>query len=381
MTRLQGDWFRSAPVQQLAHIFSSAGFALHFVGGCVRNDLMGEPISDLDLSTNALPDQVLKLAGSAGLKAVPTGIEHGTITVVVDGEGFEITTYRKDVETDGRRAVVAFASTMEEDAHRRDFTMNALYADAEGRVIDPLGGLPDLLARRVRFIDNAGQRIREDYLRILRFFRFHAWYGDVAEGPDAEALSAIAENLGGLGALSKERVGAEMRKLLSAPDPAPSVALMSSCGVLGSVLPGADATYLAVLVHLEGNRAPDPMRRLAILGGEVPEDRLRLSRKEARRYAVLRDQMGASTSLSELAYRDGADIAHDVALLRAAMMGQALLPDTENLISRGARAVFPVKPADLMPDYTGPELGAHIKTLEARWIASGFTLTREELLK
>ncbi len=381
MTVLKGDWYQAASVQRLAAVFSNAGFALHFVGGCVRNDLMDEPISDLDLSTNARPKQVMELAQSAELKAVPTGIDHGTITVVVDGEGFEITTYRKDVETDGRRAVVAFADSMEEDAHRRDFTMNALYADAQGRVIDPLNGLPDLRARRVRFIDDANARIREDYLRTLRFFRFQAWYGNNAEGPDADALAAISVNLDGLETLSRERVGAEMLKLLSAPDPAPAVATMASCGVLDKVLPGADATKLAVLVHLENGRTAKPIRRLALLGGENPADRLRLSRKEVRQLAQLRAEMGRMTPAAELAYREGRDVAYDVALLWAAVMGMPMDPTVEAGISAGTSAVFPVKPTDLMPDYSGLALGNHLKALEARWIASGFTLTREELLK
>lgn len=381
MTRLTGDWFRQDRVLALSDAFAAAGYQLHFVGGCVRNALMDEPISDLDLSTDAHPNQIMELAAAAGFKPVPTGIDHGTITVVVDGEGFEITTYRRDVETDGRRAVVAFAETMEEDAHRRDFTMNALYADVEGNVIDPLGGLPDLRMRRVRFIDDATARIREDYLRTLRFFRFHAWYGDDAEGPDPEALAAISENLDGLETLSKERVGTELLKLLAAPDPAPAVATMEQCGVLARFLPGADATSLPVLVHLEAEISPDPIRRLAALGGQDVADVLRLSRKNAKRLRVLRDGMGGMMSSGELAYRHGAEVAIDIVLLRAAQMAQPLEADFMNDIDKGAYALFPISPTDLMPEYSGPALGAKLNELETRWIASGFTLTREELLR
>lgn len=380
MKRLSGNWYKTPEVQKLAKIFAEAGFDVHFVGGCVRNDLMGVPISDLDLSTNARPEQVLQLAENAGLRAVPTGIEHGTVTVVVAGKGFEITTYRKDVQTDGRRAVVAFADTMEEDAHRRDFTMNALYADADGAILDPLGGLPDVQARRIRFIDNAADRIREDYLRTLRFFRFMAWYGDPSEGPDQEALAAIASNLSGLETLSKERVGAELHKLLAAPDPGPAMATMMQSGVLPAVLPGADVTFLPVLLHLEGAIPPNAIRRLAVLGGDTVADRLRLSRKDARRLEQLREGMESTQSIAELSYRNGAEIARDIALLRAAQMGVPLDPDFEADISAGAGAVFPVKPADLMPDYSGPALGERLRLLEARWIASGFHLTREDLL-
>lgn len=380
MTRLSGDWFRQDRVLALSKVFAAEGHQLHFVGGCVRNALMGEPISDLDLSTDALPDQVMELTTQAGFKPVPTGIDHGTITVVVDGEGFEITTYRKDVETDGRRAVVAFADTMEEDAHRRDFTMNAIYADVEGQVIDPLGGLPDLYARRVRFIDDATARIREDYLRTLRFFRFHAWYGDERQGPDPDALAAISANLDGLETLSKERIGSELLKLLAAPDPAPAVATMEQCGVLARFLPGADPKALPVLVHLEAERSPDPIRRLAALGSEGVAEALRLSRKQAKRLEILREEMGSMTPSAELAYRHGADIARDIVLLRAAQMGQEVAAGVMDDIAKGARAQFPILPVDLMPDYSGPALGAKLKELEARWVASGFTLTREELL-
>ncbi|WP_424943580.1 CCA tRNA nucleotidyltransferase [Aliiroseovarius crassostreae] len=380
MTRLTGDWFRQDRVLALSNAFAASGYQLHFVGGCVRNALMDEPIADLDLSTDARPDQVMELAAAAGFKPVPTGIDHGTITVVVDGEGFEITTYRKDVETDGRRAVVAFADTMEEDAHRRDFTMNALYADVEGHVIDPLGGLPDLYVRRVRFIDDATARIREDYLRTLRFFRFYAWYGDEQQGPDPDALAAISANLDGLETLSKERVGSELLKLLAAPDPAPAVATMEQCGVLARFLPGADPTAMPVLVHLEAELSPDPIRRLAALGGEGVAEALRMSRKDAKRLAEMRNGMGSMTPSAELAYRHGADMARDIVLLRAAQMGQEVAAGVMDDIAKGARAQFPIVPADLMPEISGPALGAKLNELEARWVASGFTLTREELL-
>ena len=214
------------------------------VGGAVRNALLGEPVEDIDIATDARPGQVVDLARAAGLKPVPTGIEHGTVTVVADGRGFEVTTFRRDVETDGRRAVVAFSNRIEDDAARRDFTMNALYAEPSGEVLDPVGGLPDLSARRVRFVGDPDRRIIEDYLRILRFFRFHAHCGRPGAA-DAEALAACARHAGGLARISRERIGAEMRKLLSAEDPVEAVRLMEESGVLAQVLPGARAGGLA----------------------------------------------------------------------------------------------------------------------------------------
>ncbi|OYX44580.1 MAG: CCA tRNA nucleotidyltransferase [Rhodobacterales bacterium 32-67-9] len=378
--RIDGDWIEADGVQRVLHLLTDAGHQGLLVGGCVRNALLHQPVADIDIATDAVPERVIALAKAAGLKVVPTGIEHGTVTIIVAGEPHEVTTFRRDVETHGRHATVAFATRIEEDAARRDFTMNALYADAGGRLIDPLGGLPDLLERRVRFVGDAGARIREDYLRILRFFRFHAWYGDPEVGMDAGALSACAENSVGTESLSRERIGHEMRRLLAAPDPAPAVAAMRATGVLGRVLPGTDPRALAPLVHLEPPYAPDWLRRLAALGGPDPTDALRLSRDEARKLTVLSDGIGSMEGPAELAYRHGAELARDVVLLRAAVLEAPLPEGWEIDVARGAGAEFPLRASDLMPTLSGPELGARLKELETRWIASGFELSREQLL-
>lgn len=381
--RISAAWLTGAAPQAVCAMLTEAGYQAWFVGGCVRNALLGAPISDIDITTDAPPERVTSLAEAAGFHPVPTGFDHGTVTVVVKGAPFEVTTFRRDVETDGRRAVVAYTGSIEEDAHRRDFTMNALYADPAGLVADPLGGLPDLDARRVRFIDDAGDRIREDYLRILRFFRFHAWYGNPEAGLDAEALAAIAALSGGLETLSRERVGAEIKKLLAAPDPGPSVAAMVQTGVLARVLPGADARALPVLVHHEQGLgvAPDPMRRLACLGGDNYRERLRLSKAEAGHLGRLSDYRGSAAGVAELGYRLGAEEGRDVALLNAALLETPLPDGLNDGLATGAGARFPVRPADLMPAFTGPALGARLAELERRWIVSGFTLTREQLLE
>ena len=262
-------WLNDPKVARVCTAIEDGGYDIFFVGGCVRNVVLDEVASDIDMSTNARPETVMKLAKDAGLKAIPTGIDHGTVTVVSSGTPYEITTFRRDVETDGRRAVVAFSDDIIDDARRRDFTMNALYARPDGSIVDPLGGIQDVLDRRVRFIEDADQRIREDYLRTLRFFRFSAWYGAIDQGFDLDALNAISSNLDGLETLSAERVGMEMVKLLNAPDPAVAVAVMRQTGVLNVVLQGADDTWLAPLIHVESllDLSPDPMRRLAALGG------------------------------------------------------------------------------------------------------------------
>ncbi|MEI4232640.1 CCA tRNA nucleotidyltransferase [Roseovarius sp. D22-M7] len=380
--RLSGDWIAAPATQAVCAALTGAGYRAVFVGGCVRNALMGRPVSDIDMATDAPPDAVMRLADDAGLKPVPTGIDHGTVTVVSDGKPHEVTTFREDVDTFGRHAEVAFGSDLEADARRRDFTMNALYADPDGTVIDPLGGIDDLRARRVRFIGDAGTRIREDYLRILRFFRFHAQYGDAESGLDPDALAACAANLNGLDGLSRERIGAEMRKLLSAPDPAPAMAAMQAAGVLARILPGADAQALGPLVHLEArsHTEPDATRRLAALGGADAATRLRLSRAETKALARLQEAAGSDMRAAELGYRLGSQEGRDALLVRAARSGEPLDYDALMQVARGAKAQFPVKAADLKPDHAGPALGQRLRELESRWIASGFTLTREDLL-
>ncbi|OYU18256.1 MAG: CCA tRNA nucleotidyltransferase [Rhodobacteraceae bacterium PARR1] len=376
--RVTGDWLTHPGTQTLCAALESAGYRALFVGGCVRNALLGAAVADVDISTDATPQTVTNLAQSVGFKVVPTGIDHGTVTVIAQGRPHEVTTFRRDVETDGRHAVVAFATDVAEDAMRRDFTMNALYADARGQVIDPLGGLPDLLARRLRFVGDAETRIREDYLRILRFFRFHAWYADPDGGMDAEGLAACAALSAGIETLSAERVGAEVKKLLSAPDPAPAVASMAQAGILAIVLPGADARALAPLVHLEDGATPRPLRRLAVLGGDA--GRLRLSRAEARDLAALREAIGDMAPPAVLGWRLGSELAADAMLARSAMLETPLPQGWQDDIARGAAAQFPIRAADL-PDLSGPALGAELKRLQALWLSADLRLSREQLLR
>jgi len=376
--KITADWITHPGTQALCAVLAGAGFQALFVGGCVRNALLGVPVADVDIATDATPDRVATLCTAAGLRVVPTGLEHGTLTVIAQGIAHEVTSFRRDIATDGRRATVAFATDIAEDAARRDFTLNALYAHADGTVIDPLGGLPDLLARRILFVGAASDRIREDYLRILRFFRFHAQYGDPAQGLCPEALAAIATNLDGLDRVSRERIGQEMRKLLSAPDPASALAAMQQTGVLAHVLPGADARALGPLVHLDAALPPDWLRRLAVLGGDDPTDALRLSRPEARDWQALRAHLSDPPALA--AYRLGTDRGRDCALILAALTGQPAPADLDAQLARGANATFPVKPADLMPALSGAALGERLLHLETRWIDSGFSLSRGDLL-
>ncbi|MCX7558271.1 CCA tRNA nucleotidyltransferase [Sulfitobacter sp. F26204] len=375
-------WLVDDAAQELCRIIKTAGFDIFFVGGCVRNAVLNEPVGDVDFSTNARPQQVINIAKGAGLKAIPTGIDHGTVTVVVDGTAFEITTFRRDVATDGRRAVVVFSDNIADDARRRDFTMNALYATPDGQVIDPLKGMDDLLSRRIRFIEDADARIREDYLRVLRFFRFAAWYGESSQGFDADALAAIAANVDGLETLSAERVGQEMLKLLAAPDPAPAIAVMRQTGVLQAILPGSNDRLLGVLVHMENalGLCANVMCRLAVLGGEEVPKRLRLSKSDAKVLSIITETGFGGPSLAEISYRYGVKAGQSAMLIRAALAEEvperALLENIEKV----ARAVFPVSAKDLMPEFEGPALGVKLAELERLWIDSGMALNTGELL-
>ncbi len=377
---IHGDWITALGAQTILRALSAAGFQALFVGGSVRNALMEMPISDVDIATDATPEDVIATLHSAGLRTVPTGILHGTVTALTDTGSYEVTTFRRDIETDGRHAKVIFSQNIAEDAARRDFTMNSLYATASGLLVDPLNGLPDLVARRLRFVGNPDTRITEDYLRILRYFRFHAIYADPNDGFDADVLAAISSNLAGLETLSTERIGNEMRKLLGALDPAPAVNVMAQTGVLMRILPGSDPKFIAPLVHLEGGAPRSWLARLAILAGGNVQDALRLSRVENATYHQLRDDMASTKTAAALGWCHGTDMAGDILYLRAALFSAALPENWQDDIHRGTIAKFPISAADFMPDLSGPALGKHLKLLQQRWLQSDLTLTRAELL-
>lgn len=372
-----------------------------FVGGCIRNALWGEPVADIDLATQIAPETVVTLLKDAKIKTVPTGIAHGTITAVVSGKPYEITTLRRDVETDGRRAVIAYTDDWAEDAQRRDFTVNALYADQSGEVFDPTGeGLADIEARRFRFVGDADQRVREDYLRILRLFRFVAWYGRDAK-ITKEALTACGENCSGLKTLSAERVWSETKKLLSAPDPVRSVRIMLQQELLDTLLPEAsNVDGLSCMVSLEGREAikPDPMLRLMAMMGREPlpavlmAKRLRMSNKEADRLkAWASDGESLSSDMSERArmqaiYRSGKQTILDRARLRAAGATDPLESSRWMVLADLALGwtppAFPLRGADLVKAGVpkGPKLGKALAALEALWVRSGFSTEKPQLL-
>ncbi|MBT0957674.1 CCA tRNA nucleotidyltransferase [Alphaproteobacteria bacterium KMM 3653] len=370
---------RDETLVPLAKALEGAGYLALAVGGAVRNPLMGRGASDIDLATDALPEVVSDLAIGAGLRVIPTGIEHGTVTVLGEGEPVEVTTFRKDVETDGRHAEVAFGADLAEDAARRDFTLNAIYADPSGVVFDPLGGIADLREGIVRFVGDADRRVQEDYLRILRFFRFTAQFGNPEHGIEPEGLSACATFSSEIETISAERIGMEMLKLLAAEEPELAVAAMQQCGILHAILPGADT---AAFFRLSGitDRA-DPIQRLAALGGEGVSKRLRLSRAQTRRLESLRKAIEAASGPGELGYRLGAEEALAVMELRAALFEAPFDRAVTKQVAVGAGATCPVAAADLSKTLHGKAIGDALRAAEAFWIASGFTLGKEEILE
>ncbi len=385
--RVEGSWLDDRAARQVLAALAAGGALALFVGGCVRDALLGRPVGDLDMATDADPREVSRLLTEAGIRTVPTGIAHGTVTAVLTNRSFEITSFRRDVATDGRRATVAFGADLAQDAGRRDFTINALYADAQGTVTDPLGtGLGDIALRRVRFIGEPTARIREDYLRILRFFRFHALYGDAWRGIDEEGLAACAAEAEGVETLPRERIGAELRKLLGAEDPGPAICAMAACGVLARVLPGADAQSIAPLAAMEARAAPLPdWKRRLLAMGVAPKsavELMRLSRADLRALEATRRAMESDAPLAQVAYRHGAEAARDAALLRAAATGAPPPRSLSRDVARGATATFPVQAQDLVARgmKPGPALGRRLAALEDQWVRSDFRATKGEML-
>ncbi len=396
-TRLpQAPWRRSPELNKILGLFAEASAEIRFVGGCVRDTLVGRPSKDVDLATPLEPDTIIALLTGAGIKVVPTGVAHGTVTAVVDKRPFEITTLRVDVETDGRHAVVAFTEDWRADAARRDFTMNALSATPDGTVYDYFGGVADLMAGRVRFVGSAHDRIVEDRLRILRFFRFHAHYG--RPPPDAAAMSACRIEAEHLGRLSAERVRDETLKLLAAPDPVPAWQLMADAGVANRIL-GEDGRTdrLGRLIALE--ERPDPIRRLAALVHDTDllanlATRLKLSNADRARLLSIADfARPASLPIDlpgarRLVYATGrgesglADI-RDRMLLAAAdgrntgdplslRHGLEGWPVPQLPISGGDAVALGVP--------QGPRVGELLAEVETWWVAGGFVAGREACL-
>ncbi|HKM88332.1 MAG TPA: CCA tRNA nucleotidyltransferase [Xanthobacteraceae bacterium] len=390
-------WLKHGEVARLLALLDRDGEEARVVGGAVRNALLRLPVDEIDVATTAVPAEVMRRVAAAGCKAIPTGIEHGTVTVVIDHQPVEVTTLREDVETFGRKARVAFGRDWRADAERRDFTINALSASADGTVYDYVGGVDDIAARRVRFIGEPQRRIEEDFLRILRFFRFHAYFGEGT--PNPVGLRACIRARAGLETLSRERVRMELLKLFVASRATPTLAVMAESGLLGMVLGGvAFIASFENMVKVEAalGATPDSVRRLGAIGVWVAEDaerlsqRLRLSNAESERLLALEqwwriapqaDQQAARVIL----YRLGPQTFADQVMLAWARSDAGAADhhwrELANLPQRWTAPAFPLKAADFMERGVpaGPSLGAALRAAEAAWIAADFPAERVAL--
>jgi poly(A) polymerase len=390
-------WLKEGAVARLLALLNSDGEEARVVGGAVRNQLLLLPVDEIDVATTTLPEEVMRRVTAAGGKAIPTGIEHGTITALIDHRPFEVTTLRQDVETFGRKARVVFGRDWRADAERRDFTINALSAAADGAVHDYVGGISDIQARRVRFIGDPARRIEEDYLRILRFFRFHAYFA--AGAPDAAGVEASIKARAGIETLSRERVRTEMLKLIVAPRATPTLTVMAESGILGMVLGGV--AFLASFENMSKVEAAvgaeaDAVRRLGALGVWVAEDaerlteRLRLANAESERLLALDSWWRVAPqpdtqAAHALLYGLGPQSFADRVLLAWARSDAGAADrswrELATLAQTWTAPAFPLKAADFIRRgiQAGPELGSALRAAEAAWIAADFPLDRDAL--
>ncbi|MSO70295.1 MAG: CCA tRNA nucleotidyltransferase [Alphaproteobacteria bacterium] len=389
-------WMTAPETVAVVRALEADGAAVRFVGGCVRDTMLGRAITDIDIATPDPPETVMLLLARDYIRAVPTGLAHGTITAVVDHKHFEITTLRVDVESHGRHATIAFTDNWLEDAARRDLTFNAMSLAPDGAIYDPFNGLADLEAGRVRFVGAAAQRILEDHLRLLRFFRFYAWFG---RGPfDSDGFAATKAHAHLLPKLSGERVQAEMKKLLAGPNPLRALAGMRDCGALAQILP-EDGSFdlLRALIACEeaAGLKPDSIRRLAALvRGRATEPlaaRWRLSNGDAARLAALAvpverlDQSFDARAMRRVLYRRGAELTRDLVLLAWAEAGATKDAPWRVMFDEALRWLpreLPIKGADVLAlgVAPGPAVGELLASVEQWWIEEDFKPTRKEAL-
>ena len=389
------DWLKREATQSILRELSNAGYVGRIVGGAVRNALLGMPVRDIDIATDASPDDVVRLFERGGYKVIPTGLKHGTVTVIAQDSAYEVTTLREDVATDGRHAEVRFTDDWAGDASRRDFTINALYCQADGEIFDPLGGLADIEHRSIRFIGDPSERIREDYLRILRFFRFFAEYGrgDI----DRAGLAACVAGRLGARRLSSERIREELLRLLVAPRAMDALQAMFEFGLIGEFIPAAPR--LNRLARLSGiDRDRDSVLRLAVASvgvledGERIADRLKLSNDHRRRLCDVDFALSVHSPLTakqarQLIYRLGAERFNNcIKIARSRSYHQLSHPDwiaSISLAKHWAAPHFPLSGADALQlgAVPGPQVGAALKRVEALWIESDFTLNENSLRK
>lgn len=380
------SWMDDTALNELAYSIESSGGLVYLVGGCVRDSILGRKIVDIDFATDLLPETVIKSVEKSGFRVNRKGVPFGTVTVINKKKKFEVTTFRSDIKTDGRGAIVKFTSNLSLDAMRRDFTMNSIYLTLSGEIVDPLGSLSDLLEKRVRFIGKPSARIKEDKLRILRYFRFLAEFNQDFDAIDGETLEALLEYGNELKYLSKERIWAEFKRILSADNPHKIIKIMLDLGILCDIFPEVDVKSLVHLVKLEKRYeiGTPPIYRLfclnKTLGGKWANF-VSLTRREAKTLYKLKHSVENYKDLIYVAYRFGREIAEAWLLNSDNGSYDFSAKEIRQLINNGANARFPVRGSDLIVDIgEGPQVGKELARLEEVWLKSGFRMSKNELL-
>ena len=375
-------WLRNPSAQKLSKLYKSFGYQVLFVGGCVRNTILKMPVTDIDLATDAQPEEIIKIAKENNIRFVPTGLVHGTITLIIDNKNYQITTFRTDFDHDGRYAKVEFTESLLLDASRRDLTINALYCNHVGEVIDPLNGLDDIKKQKIKFIGNPNERIKEDNLRILRFFRFQAIYGNKNLEIDSIALEACHNHKSKLAALSKERITSELRKILSAPNPLEVIIKMNETGVLNELFQKVSIDSLEAYLKTEEKFKINInwLGRLLSLQVTQEEESLKLTRCEFKFLKQTKSAIENQIHVLEFSYYNGVENGKIYSTLQNFKHNIILSKNLLNQINSLATKKFPITAKDLMPEISGKKLGKALRSLEDRWIKSNFTLSKKELL-
>lgn len=375
-------WLRNPSAQKLSKLYKNFGYQVLFVGGCVRNTILKMPVTDIDLATDAQPEEIIKIAKENNIRFVPTGLAHGTITLIIDNKNYQITTFRTDFDHDGRYAKVEFTESLLLDASRRDLTINALYCNHVGEVIDPLNGLDDIKKQKIKFIGNPNERIKEDNLRILRFFRFQAIYGNKNLEIDSIALEACHNHKSKLAALSKERITSEIRKILSAPNPLEVIIKMNETGVLNELFQKVSIDSLEAYLKTEEKFKINInwLGRLLSLQVTQEEESLKLTRCEFKFLKQTKSAIENQIHVLEFSYYNGVENGKIYSILQNFRHNIILSKNLLNQINSLATKKFPITAKDLMPEIRGKKLGEALRSLEDRWIKSNFTLSKKDLL-
>ena len=379
-------WNSDSPLKTLIHSLESSGGVAYLVGGCVRNTILGRPFTDIDIATDLLPEQVVKISKKEGYKVIQTGLSYGTVTIVNAGRKFEVTTFRSDIKTYGRKASVKFTADIKLDAMRRDFTMNSIYMNISGEIIDPLGSLDDLLEKKIKFIGNPSERIEEDNLRILRFFRFLAEFNKGRSDIDQDTMEALYKYKKEVKSLSRERIWMELKRILSVPEPQHIFSIMIEKGILDEVFPPIEIEGLSKVITAEKKYSVSPSHLVRLFSlnksiGKKWAHYVSLTSNEAKILEFIKESLTHYKDLKTVAYKFGRVVAEGWLLNYDDGFSEMIPSKISEIIDNGCNTFFPVSGVDLLEEMEeGPELGRQMEWLEDLWIKSGFTMGKKELL-